>query len=198
MTLITMPLQLLGAIKRRELVSATAPSQSPFTGREQVQDWGGEWWEYDIEFGFHLGREGKKMSAFFAQVGGGKNTFLLRDWSIDQVIGGSPIVAGAGQTGNTLATTGWAVSSTVMQYGDFFTLGTGDQSRIYQLTADVVSNGAGAATLTFVPKLRAAPANAQALIVNAPNVHLRVIGGVPASIRSGGVYGFTAAMREAL
>ena len=198
MSLITMPLQLLGEITRRELISATGRSGSPFTGAEQVQDWGGEWWEYDIVFGKHLGREGKKMSAFFAQVGGGKNTFLLRDWSIDQVISGTPVVAGAGQTGNALATTGWAANTTVLQYGDFFALGTLDQTRLYHLTGDVVSNGAGAATLNFVPQLRSSPGNAQAVVVNAPNVHLRLVDGVPSNIRGGGVYSFTATLREAL
>lgn len=196
--IIPMPLSLLGKITRRELVSAVAVTSSPFSGGQQVQDWGGEWWEYDLEFALHLGREGKKMSAFFAQLGGAKNTFLMKDWAIDQVVAGSPVVSGAGQTGNALVTSGWPVSATVLQHGDFFQLGTVEQTRLYQVTANAVSNSSGAATLQFVPALRASPAAGAALVANAPDVHLRLTSGVPAAIRGGGVYSFALSAREAL
>lgn len=198
MTLISMPYGLFGKIKRRQLMTTEAATASPFTGSQQIQDWGGEWWEYDMDFALHQGRQGKKMSAFFAQLGRGRNTFLMADWSIDQVVAGTPVVSGAGQSGNALVTSGWPVSSTVLQYGDFFQIGTAEQTRLHQLTADAVSNGSGVATLSFVPALRSSPANAAPLVVNAPQVHLRLTSGVPANIRSGGVYAFTMSAREAI
>jgi hypothetical protein len=39
-----LPLTLVQSLERR-LVMATAVAASPFTGTEQVQDWGGEWWD---------------------------------------------------------------------------------------------------------------------------------------------------------
>lgn len=97
-----------------------------------------------------------------------------------------------------MVTSGWPVSATVLQYGDFFSLGAAEQTRLHQVTADAVSNGAGQASLQFVPALRSSPANGAALVVNAPQVHLRLTSGVPAEIRGGGVYSFTMTAREAI
>ena len=196
--IVTMPTGLFGKIARRQLMTSEVATTSPFTGTQQIQDWGGEWWEYDLEFALHQGREGKRMSAFFAQIGRGRHSFLFGDWSIDQVVSGSPVVYGAGQTGNALVTSGWPVSRSVMLQGDFFQLGTGDQTRLHQLTSDATSDASGRATLAFVPALRDTPASGAALTVNAPKVLLRASAGVPTAIRGGGVYSFTLSAREAL
>lgn len=70
---------------------------------------------------------------------------------------GSPFVSGAGQTGNSLTTDGWGLSQTVAKAGDFFQI-EGD-SKVYQLTADVTSDGSGDATMEFIPELRLTPAD---------------------------------------
>jgi hypothetical protein len=158
-----LPLTLVQALERR-LVSATAVATSPFTGTEQVQDWGGEWWEYGIEMARMNGRDGRQLSAFLTALGGPRGRFLFRDPTIRQPgLSFIPMVSGVGQSGGTLNTSGWPASSTALFAGDFFSLGSDQQTRLYQLTADVVSDAAGLATLAFVPKLRSAPADGAAL-----------------------------------
>ena len=193
-----LPLTLVASLERR-LVTATAVATSPFTGSEQVQDWGGEWWEYGIEMARMNGRDGRRLSAFLAALGGARGRFLFRDPTVRQA--GTilaPIVAGGAQTGGTLATSGWPPSGTSLLTGDFFSLGSDSTTRLYQLTADVVSNALGNATLAFVPRLRAAPADGAALEIATPAVLLRLTAPAPTRIGRADTFLFTLTAREAL
>ncbi len=193
-----LPLTLVQSLERR-LVTSTAVATSPFTGTEQVQDWGGEWWEYGIEMARTNGRNARILSAFFAALGGPRGRFLFRDPTIKQP--GSvlePTVTGGLQTGGTLVTGGWPISSTPLFAGDFFSLGAAAATRLHQLTADVVTSGAGAATLAFVPRLRTSPADGAALEIAAPAVLLRLTAPVPARIGRVDTFLFTLTAREAL
>jgi hypothetical protein len=193
-----LPLTLVSSLERR-LVSATAVATSPFTGSEQVQDWGGEWWDYAIEMARTSGRDGRRLSAFLAALGGPRGRFLFRDPTIRQPgLSFTPVVAGGLQTGATLITSGWPTSSRPLFAGDFFSLGSDQQTRLYQLTADVVSDAAGLATLAFVPKLRSAPADSAALEIAAPAVLLRLTAPVPTRIGRADTFLFTLTAREAL
>jgi hypothetical protein len=66
-----------------------------------------------------------------------------------------------------------------MQAGDFLSIGTGADTRLYQLTADVVSDVSGEATLQLVPNLRGSPADNTILAVDVPRVLLRPQAPVP-------------------
>lgn len=180
----------------RRLATAVAVTESPFTGTQQVQDWGGAWWEYTIDFATLGLAQGKALSAFFAALGGPRTPFLFADPTIRNPSGvGAPVVNGAGQTGNSLVTDGW--SATGLLAGDFFSFGTDTATRLYQVTANVVPV-AGAATVQFVPALRSAPVDNQALIVASPPVLLRLTSAVPAGIALADVYKFSVAAREAI
>ena len=193
-----LPLTLVQALERR-LVAATAVATSPFTGSEEVQDWGGEWWDYGIEMARTTGRDGRRLSAFLAALGGPRGRFLFRDPTIRQP--GTmlaPQVAGGFQSGSQLVTAGWPPFSTPLFTGDFFSLGTDAQTRLHQLTADVVTDEAGEATLAFVPRLRTAPADGTPLEIAAPAVVLRLTAPVPTRIGRVESFLFTLAAREAL
>jgi hypothetical protein len=82
-----LPLTLVQALERR-LVTATSLASSPFTGGEQVQDWGGEWWEYSLEMARTTGRDGRRLSAFFAALGGPRGRFLFRDLDLHRFCSG--------------------------------------------------------------------------------------------------------------
>ncbi len=193
-----LPLTLVQSLERR-LVTSTAVSTSPFTGTEQVQDWGGEWWEYGIEMARTNGRDARRMSAFLAGLGGPRGRFLFRDPTIRQPgTALAPTVTGGFQTGGTLITAGWPISSTPLFAGDFFSLGSDDQTRLHQITADVVTNGAGLATLAFAPRLRTSPVDGAALEIAAPAVLLRLTAPVPARIGRADTFLFTLTAREAL
>lgn len=194
----TAPILPINTVKSvsRVLKTAVATTTSPFTGTQQVQDWGGEWWEYEIDFAIVGQANGKALSAFFAALGGSRTAFLFADPTIKNGSGiGTPLVNGAGQSGNSLVTDGW--SATGLQAGDFFALGTDVVTRLYQLTANVVPV-AGAATLQFVPALRTSPADNQALLTVAPYVLLRLTGPVPAVINLADTYQFSITAREAI
>lgn len=180
----------------RTLRAAVAVTASPFTGTEQVQDWGGEWWEYEIEFAVPKASEdGRRLAAFFAALGGSRDTFIFRDPFIANPANlGTPLVNGAGQTGNSLITDGW---SRGMKAGDFIQLGSGDTTRLHQMTSDFTPSG-GAATLQIVPRLRAATTDNEPLTVVQPGVRLRLAGPQPVRIGLADLYRFSVKAREAL
>lgn len=193
-----LPLTLVQALERR-LVTATAVAASPFTGSEEVQDWGGEWWDYGIEMARTTGRDGRRLSAFLAALGGPRGRFLFRDPTIRQPESLlAPFVSGGFQTGNQLVTAGWPSFSTPLLAGDFFSLETGGGTRLHQLTADAITDDAGQATLAFVPRLRSSPADGTLLEIAAPAVVLRLTAPVPTRIGRAESFLFTLAAREAL
>lgn len=193
-----LPLTLVQSLDRR-LVTATAAATSPFTGTSQVQDWGGEWWEYSFEMALTKGRDGRRLSAFFAGLGGMRGRFLFRDPSIDQAaLIGDPVVSGAGQTGNALVTLGWAPFGAALQAGDLFQLGSDAATRLYQVTQDAVADANGQVNLQFTPKLRAAPAHGAVVEIVNPAVLLRLTGPVPTRIGRADSFRFTLTAREAL
>jgi len=172
------------------------PLTSPFTGTQQIQDWGGEWWECSIDLKVEREAEGRALSAFFAKLKGIVNTFTITDPSICQLENyGTVLVNGAGQSGNTLVTDGWTAIG--LKAGDFISLGSGEDTRLYQLTADVVPSGGGA-TLEFVPALRSSPGDNTIVEVNSPQVLLRATSPVPSDIRGGRLYQFSFSAREAI
>ena len=193
-----LPLTLISSLERR-LVTTTAVSASPFTGSLEVQDWGGEWWDYTLEMARMTGRDGRRLSAFLAALGGPRGRFLFRDPTIRQPgVTLTPSVAGSFQTGGTLITAGWLPFSTPLLAGDFFSLGSDAQTWLHQLTEDAVADEAGVAALNFVPRLRSAPVDGAALEIAAPAVLLRLTAPVPTRIGRAETYLFTLTAREAL
>ena len=68
----------------------------------------------------------------------------------------TPLVAGAAQTGASLATDGWRANQTgLLLPGDFLEVG----GELKMVTTRVDSDGGGAATVSFKPALRASPAD---------------------------------------
>ena len=198
MSLPTLPLTLVTSLNRT-LRAAVTPVPSAFTGSQQVQDWGGRWWHYEIEMALTKGADGRRLSGFLAGLGGAAGRFLLTDPSAAHQAGtpGAPLVSGSSQTGNSLLSAGWVPDSTPLLSGDLFSLGAGAQTRLHQLTTDVISDATGVATLSFVPPLREAPLDQAGLNVTTPTVCLRLTSPVPTRITRADTYRFTLTTREA-
>lgn len=193
--ILELPQGLISGVSRR-LAESSAAVASPFTGTEQIQDWGGEWWEYDISIATQFRRDARRLSALFAQLGGKRGRFLMSDPSIENPPqSGDVVVAGAGQSGTLLDVSGMVEQNLLT--GDFFQIGTGSETRLHQLTHDVVVTG-GAATLQFVPALRFVPIDGAPVEVVNPKVLLRLRDSVPASIALGDKFSFTFTAREAI
>ena len=192
---VELPFTLVTSVTRT-LQTATAVTTSPFTGTQQVQDWGGEWWTYEIEFTVRQGADGRRLSAFFAALGGSRGTFIFRDPFVGYPTGpASVLVNSVGQTGNALTVDG--LGAQVMLAGDFIQLGALGTTRLYQVTADATPV-AGGATLQIVPKLRAPSVNNAAVNIRTPGCLLRLTSPVPASIGLADIYRFSISAREAL
>lgn len=80
--------------------------------------------------------------------------------------GGAPLVNGAAQTGASLITDGWPNNTTVLRDGD--PINVGGLNLVYFATADVVSNGAGQATIPIDPQIivGGSPADNAAITIN--------------------------------
>lgn len=80
--------------------------------------------------------------------------------------GGAPLVNGASQTGGSLVTDGWPVSTLVLKKGDIVRWGT---APVRDVKADVTSDGTGNATITVNPPILsgASPADNAPLLVGA-------------------------------
>ena len=192
---VELPFTLVTSVTRT-LQTATAVTSSPFTGSQQVQDWGGEWWTYEIEFTVRQGADGRRLSAFFAALGGSRGTFIFRDPFVGYpLVTGPALVNGGLQTGNALAID--AMGTQALLAGDFIQLGTLGTTRLYQVTADATPV-AGAATLQIIPKLRAPSVNNEAVNIKNPGVLLRLTSPVPASIGLADIYRISISAREAL
>jgi hypothetical protein len=115
----------VASLDRRPMTAAAA-ARSPFTGNAQVQDWGGEWWEYDITTARMEQRNGQALAAFLTSLRGRIGVFLLEDPEMaSSAMLGAPVVAGGGQSGRTLSTAGWNPNTIVRGAGEFVSLGSG-------------------------------------------------------------------------
>ena len=140
-----------------ELISNTRQFVG-LNGAIQVAQRAGQRWTVSMEFGVLASNDRATLQAFVAQVLGLADNFTLSpaDYNPRGAFGGTPLVAGAGQTGNSLNIDGCSLSVTNwIRAGDFFQVG----NELKMATEDASSDGAGAITISFVPELRAAPAD---------------------------------------
>lgn len=164
------------------LVTSTASSVSPFTFRQQVYKHPGQRWEGEVTFRRMSHSDVADVKAFMTDLQGQFGTFLYGDPDFlakgpRGALGGTPLVDGGSQTGNTLdikgataLVTGW------LKKGDYFQLGTGTASRLYMLTQDADTDSSGTATLTFQPSLRISPADNDALTITGAKGAMRMAG----------------------
>lgn len=104
--------------------------------------------------------------------------------------GGTPLVAGANQTGNTLTTDGWSSGASTLNKGDVFTIGSGATGvyavnvQSYQnagllqkfVVTQTVSDTTGSMTITFSPPIITSGAYQTVVASPADNATINVIG----------------------
>lgn len=183
---------------------ANALTESPMSYASQVYDWGGIRWKLNFTLPPLKREAAEEWIAFILALRGRKGTFLAGDPSGGTprgVGGGTPLVNGANQTGQTLVIDGCPLSTTGwLKKGDYFQLGTGLTSRLYKLIEDVNTDGSGNATLEFVPSLRSLSVNNEALtITNAKGLFRNAENSTAwTADASGKVFHFSFAAMEAL
>lgn len=151
---------------------AVAVAESEFTFEAQVQEHQGVAWEIAGTLEILNRDQAEEYNAFIASLLGRKGTFTLTPAGSGVPRGvatGTPLVNGAGQTGNTLVTDGWTAGVTgILKAGDFIQLGSGSTATLHRVLADVNSNGSGQATFDISPKIVNAPADNAAITVTNP------------------------------
>lgn len=89
--------------------------------------------------------------------------------------GPAPTVNGAGQLGNALAVAGLPASTTILRAGDYFSVDAANEKELKIITADVVSNASGQASIQFEPALRNAPASGSVVEIFSPKARFRLV-----------------------
>lgn len=176
--------------------AATGMQENPFAYNSQVQVWGGQQWQADIELP-RMPRRGDAEAWIAALVGLNfqEGNFLLGDTANPTARGaatGTPLVNGGSQAGYDLVTDGWTHSVTgILKAGDWLQLGSGSSARLYKLMANANSDGAGNATLTLWPRLRSSPADNAAIVVSGAKGLFMLAGPVEWSIDHARTYGLS-------
>ena len=113
--------------------------------------------------------------AFFNELQGRRNTFngFCPDSKTTQGSAtGTPLVNGSSQTGNSVITDGWTVSTAILKAGDFISFG----GELKQVSSDVSSDGSGNATITFQPTIRTSPSDNAPITVNNTTCEMILLG----------------------
>jgi hypothetical protein len=141
-------------------------NQSPFNGatyRSGMQD---DRWVFRFDYVPMTRREAGPLLAAIAAQRGGTGTMQVYDPDFQKPIGNGGFIGavnGAGQTGLTLNTDGWPASILLAGAGSKMWLNDFSGTvRMYELTADAMTNGAGQCAIPLdVPILGSPPDNAQ-------------------------------------
>ena len=110
-------------------------TESPFTGSQQVQASQGQMWSLSVTLPPMVRADAEAWFAFMLKLNGRYGTFTFCPPAMKTPRGiatGTPLVDGASQTGNSLATKGWTATQTgILKAGDLLQLGTGATCLLY-------------------------------------------------------------------
>lgn len=194
MTTITFPSTPKPQTMSWRLVQPAQVNVSGWTGKRQVIASGRGWWECQFGLPPIVGTTNvNAWRAFVAQARGGANDFQVPvDPTAQSSASATPLVNGAGQTGRSLVTDGWPVSTTVLYAGQFVTIG----DQLLQLTSNITSNGSGQATISFEPAIRVSPADNTPIEFKNPYCLMYFVEDPSYSVEAGYVYNMSFNLRE--
>ena len=172
-------------------VNAVAVSQSPFTFQQQIHVYSGQAWQADISLPPVKADLAEAWVGFLLSLRGQYGTFYL----------GDPLNTAPRGTATTLSVTGSAGSSSVtatlngsLKAGDWFSLGSGNSTRLYKVVQDISSTG----TMEIYPALRATVSSASADLTEAKGAFRLASNETSWSINDINSYGITFGAVEAL
>jgi len=165
-------------------VNSVATSQSPFTYKQQVVNFGGQRWEASVSIPSTLRDKAAEWAAMLVALKGPTGTFLL----------GDPDYATPRGTVSSCVVTGSAGDETVsvvmtgsLLAGDYIQLGSGSSARLHK----VLVNQSGSGNLEIWPALRS-NYTSQSAIFNNPKGLFRLASNVTSwSINNSSAYGIS-------
>ena len=146
--------------------SAVAITTSPFSFRHQVHAFNGQRRRAGIKIAPRTPALAKAWHATLLKLNGAEGTFFLSD-TVGQnptLARGTPVINGAGQTGKELITDGWTGLATVLEAGEWVSIG----NELHQVLEQVTADSGGAATLQLWPKITKAFPDNHAIEADAP------------------------------
>lgn len=133
---------------------------SPLSGTFQDIQRPGAQWQCELSWEVLAYADAQALAAWSDQMSQAGTRTFLPDYTyrMQGVPTGTPAINGSGQTGATLALSGFtASSSNVFCAGDLIQVSTSTQHQLVRVTANASANSSGDATLSITPALRFSP-----------------------------------------
>lgn len=179
------------------LVRAVATVESPFTFNKQIYQHQGTRWEAEITLPPLSDQESRAVQAFLTGLKGQAGTFLF----------GNPLHTSPYGTATSVGLTANAsigedelscAGNGTLLAGDYFQLGTGDDSRIHQVVEDVTF-GFSSETVKIEPPVRASANSGDSLVLTNPKGAWRLSSSdVEWAINNASIHGITIPCVEAV
>ena len=181
------------------MVDIVGVFRSSFTGQEQVQAQGGDWWEATVTMPPMVRADAEAFAAFLGKLRGTRGTFLMGVSSAGTARGspaGTPVLDSVSADGYTIQTSGWTTGITgVLLAGDYISI----QHRLYKVLDNANSNGSGEADLEIWPRIRPNASPSDAITFTNPKGIWRLADNLREfRINVDQHYGFTFVCEEAL
>jgi len=154
-------------------LSNTQAFESPLTRSVQTLALPGARWACSLTWANLDAADAARMRAFLYALRGRAGRFYVPHPTVKRPRGtaaGTPLVAGSGQTGATLATDGWTAGATLLA-GDLIGFGA---SELRVVISDATADGSGAMSIVIDEPMRASPADNSALVLIEPKCVMRL------------------------
>ena len=153
---------------RWTLKRATAMSESPFTGQQQVFDYGYALWTATLSLPPMMREQAAEWEAFMMKLHGRKGTFLLGDPDAKTIQGGATTSAtlnGAISVGDFTISinTNNANMTNLFKAGDYIQIGTAGAAKLYMIVDNATSNSSGIASVNIEPAIKTAASDGAAI-----------------------------------
>jgi len=150
-----------------------AVTNSTYSFNRQAVNWGGQRWLAKVQLVPMTQARARAWISFLTKLKGREKEFYLGDYAQQTIRGtastapGTPVVDGGSQTGNELAIDGCPeLASDYLKEGDYFSLGSGTNKRLYMNLEDVNIDSGGSAVLDIYPDLQVTPSDNDPLDVS--------------------------------
>lgn len=148
--------------------STVGLSASPFTGKQQTQEWSGQWWDAQVSLPPMTRAQAANWIAFLISLRGMAGTFMLGDPACKTprgaalVSGATPLVSGNVNGGSSILTRGWTpnTANVLVRY-DWMQI----DNHLYMVLSDENADAGGNASFDIWPDLRTQPLDGDPIIV---------------------------------
>lgn len=153
-TILSWPQSIVPASLSWQLVSNSKTFTSTFTGSVQTVRFPGSRWRCSMSFNNLTDEQARVLEALVAELDGESGRVKISDWARSGLTQrGKPKVSQPNQSGKLLESKDWLPNSIVLRIGDYITV----NDELKRVTANVISDAQGNATIPIAPILRYAP-----------------------------------------